>query len=89
MKNDFETVIKEVAAFLGKEVTLYIYLSRISLFVFFIKVIDSFIVALSSHLFKCHQAQIDESGVDKLVAFLNINKMRKNPMVRKNFVRPK
>jgi len=47
MKNDFETVIKEVAAFLGKE--------------------------------------IDESGVDKLVAFLNINKMRKNPMVNKEW----
>merc|ERR1712156_903613 len=47
MKNDFETVIKEVAAFLGKE--------------------------------------IDESGVDKLVAFLNINKMRENPMVNKEW----
>ena len=87
MKNDFETVIKEVAAFLGKEVTLYIYPENHCFF--FIKVIDSFIVALSSRVSKCHQVQIDESGVDKLVAFLNINKMRKNPMVRKNFVRPK
>ena len=50
MKNDFETVIKKVAAFLGKEVTLYIFLSRKSLF-FFIKVIDSFVVALFLHMY--------------------------------------
>ena len=43
MKNDFETVIKEVAVFLGKEVTLSIYPKNHCLF--FINVIDSFIVA--------------------------------------------
>merc|ERR1711962_1044935 len=50
MKDDFETIIKEVAAFLGKE--------------------------------------IDEVGVEKLVAFLDINKMRKNPMVNKEVEKP-
>ena len=43
MKNDFETVIKKVAAFLGKEVTVHIYPENH--YSFFIKVIDSFIVA--------------------------------------------
>ena len=30
-----------------------------------------------------HLTQIDAVGVEKLVAFLDINKMRKNPMVGK------
>ena len=30
-----------------------------------------------------HLTQIDEADVEKLVAFLDINKMRKNPMVGK------
>ena len=30
-----------------------------------------------------HSTQIDEASVEKLVAFLDINKMRKNPMVGK------
>ena len=47
MKNDFETVIKEVAAFLGKEVTLYIYPENQC---FFIQVIDSFFVAFFLHM---------------------------------------
>ena len=41
MKNDFKTVIKEVAAFLGKEVTLDIYPE---------KDIESFIVAIFLHV---------------------------------------
>ena len=48
MKNDFETVIKEVAAFLGKEVTVHIYPENH--YFFFIKVIDSFIVAFFLHM---------------------------------------
>merc|ERR1711972_884335 len=50
MKDDFETVIKEVATFLGKE--------------------------------------IDQASVEKLVVFLDINKMRKNPMVNKEVEKP-
>jgi len=50
MKDDFVSVIKQVAAFLGKE--------------------------------------IEEAAVEKLVAFLDINKMRKNPMVNKEVEKP-
>ena len=48
MKNDLETVIKKVAAFLGKEVTVHIYPENH--YFFFIKVIDNFIVAFFLHI---------------------------------------
>ena len=37
---------------------------------------------MHTHCYGHRLIQIEEAAVEKLVAFLDINKMRKNPMVR-------